>query len=46
MPKKTKSKKGETKRVAATKKGAPRQCSVCQGMGHTARSHQPGGRLS
>jgi hypothetical protein len=42
MPKKKK--KGVTK--SAAKKGPPRQCSVCQEKGHTARSHQPGGRLA
>jgi hypothetical protein len=49
MPKKgkTRAKGGRSKSAAReAKKGPPRQCGVCGEKGHTARSHEPGGRLA
>jgi hypothetical protein len=49
---KAKASKGQSKggskkgKARAARKGPQRQCSVCQEKGHTARSHQPGGRLA
>ena len=44
MTKKAKGKK--VTRKTKSRKGPPRECSVCHELGHTARSHEPGGRLA
>ena len=45
MTKKAKAKKAKSKK---SKRGPPRKCGFpgCGQVGHTARSHEPGGRLA